>query len=235
MFQWIEGFYAVLGRLGYPHPIHPTQVHMVVGRLVGALIFALLARLARAASLDLTARHCFLLGLFFFFPTVVTGLLDWQQFLAGAWIAPIQAKLALSALLLVLLGMGFVLGRGRRQSSSAVLTIYVLCFFSVGALGYLGGSLVYSRTPGEVRDESAQDYAQGRAIFESTCSGCHPGGGNVMDARKPVKGSPMLRDLNVFEHWLRNAAPPMPSYPPGVLTEDQVRDLHNYLTRVLDA
>ena len=40
MFNFV---YEFLARLGYTHPIHPTEVHMPIGLLVGALIFAYFA------------------------------------------------------------------------------------------------------------------------------------------------------------------------------------------------
>ncbi len=225
MTQWIHTFYGTVERLGYAHAIHPTQVHMVIGLLVGALVFALLARRWKTSSLNLSARHCFLLAAFFAFPAILTGWMDWQYFLSGMWFPVIQGKLALSGLLLLLLGTGFVLGRRGREGTTGVLVIYIFCFFTVGALGYLGGSLVYRGVPAE----HTQEFAQGRAIFESNCAGCHPGGGNVSDPDKPVKGSPVLANLEVFENWLRDPAPPMPAYPPEDLSREEVKKLHEYV------
>ncbi len=225
MTHWIHVFYETLEGLGYTHAIHPTQVHMVIGLLVGALIFALLALRWKTSSLHVSARHCFLLAAVFAFPAILTGLMDWQYFLSGIWFSTIQGKLALSGLLLILLGTGCVLGRKGRGNAPGMLLIYLFCFLTVGALGYLGGSLVQRG----ISAEPARNHAEGRAIFESNCAGCHPGGGNVSDPEKPVLGSPMLRNFEVFENWLRDPAPPMPAYPPEDLSREEVRKLHEYL------
>ncbi len=102
MTHWVQSFYELLGRLGYPHPIHPTQVHMVIGLLTGAM------------------------------------------------------------------------------------------------------------------------------IFESNCAGCHPGGGNALDPKKPIVDSITLSDYDIFKSFLRNPPSPMPSYPPDDLSAEQVRELFEY-------
>ncbi len=227
MTHWVHGFYELVGWLGYPHPIHPTQVHMVIGLLVGAMIFALVALYKQKPSLNLTARHCFLLAVVFVLPTILTGWMDWRHFLAGACITTVRAKIILSVLLLILLGLGLVLGQRERGNSHGLLAVYILCFFAVGGLGYLGGSLVY--TAPSVRGQ--QDYATGKMIFEFNCAGCHPGGGNASDPRKPVKSSTVLKDYDTFESFLRDPPYPMPSYPSGDLSAEQVRELYDYLVR----
>ena len=43
----LDAIYHFLNELGYHHPIHPTEVHMPIGLVVGALVFALVAGLFR--------------------------------------------------------------------------------------------------------------------------------------------------------------------------------------------
>ena len=107
----IHFFYAILNSLGYHHPFHPTQVHIPIGLVVGALIFALVALVFRRERLVITPRHCIILAFIWVFPSMILGIMDWQQFYAGAWILPFKAKLITAPILAVLLGLAIFLGR----------------------------------------------------------------------------------------------------------------------------
>ena len=52
MFNFV---YEFLARLGYTHPIHPTEVHMPIGLVVGAFVFAWIAVLFHRPKLATTA------------------------------------------------------------------------------------------------------------------------------------------------------------------------------------
>ena len=43
MFNQFDAVYNLLAKLGYTHPIHPTEVHMPIGLVVGALVFIYIA------------------------------------------------------------------------------------------------------------------------------------------------------------------------------------------------
>ena len=53
----INFVYQLLARIGYTHPIHPTEVHMPIGLVVGAFIFAIDRSLRFAATYLRRRRH----------------------------------------------------------------------------------------------------------------------------------------------------------------------------------
>ena len=73
MFNFV---YKFLAGLGYTHPIHPTEVHMPIGLVVGAFIFAWIALLFRRPRLTQTARYCVTLAFIWVFPTMLFGIMD---------------------------------------------------------------------------------------------------------------------------------------------------------------
>jgi uncharacterized membrane protein len=101
--------YEFLNSLGYPHPIHPTEVHMPIGLVVGGLIFSVTAILFRRERLAMTPRHCILLAFIWVFPTMLLGYMDWQHFYGGAWLYPIKVKLTVAPLLTLVLFLAILL------------------------------------------------------------------------------------------------------------------------------
>ena len=100
MFDFV---YEFLARLGYTHPIHPTEVHMPIGLVVGALVFAYVAAIFKRRKLEPAARYCIILAFIWIFPTMLFGYMDWQHFYSGAWLFPIKVKLTLATILPTLL------------------------------------------------------------------------------------------------------------------------------------
>jgi len=90
--------YKLLEQIGYSHPIHPTEVHMPIGLIVGALILRTVATLFHRPALSQAAHYCTILALLFLVPTILFGYMDWQQLYDGAWLRPIQIKLVLAAI-----------------------------------------------------------------------------------------------------------------------------------------
>jgi hypothetical protein len=84
--------YELLQKIGYHHPIHPTEVHMPIGLVVGAFVFSLVGMKLRRPELRRAAHYCMVLALVWFFPTVIFGLMDWQQYYSGSWLHPIEMK-----------------------------------------------------------------------------------------------------------------------------------------------
>ena len=109
-----DAVYKLLEQIGYPHPIHPTEVHMPIGLIVGALIFRIAATLFRRPALAQTAHYCTILAALFLFPTILFGFMDWQHFYAGAWLNQIKIKLVLAVLLLVLVFVSVFLVQRKR-------------------------------------------------------------------------------------------------------------------------
>jgi len=79
----MESFYQTLARIGYTHPLHPTLTHLVMGLVMGAFIFILIAAFFRRESLARTAWHCIILAVIALLPTAVLGYADWQHSFAG--------------------------------------------------------------------------------------------------------------------------------------------------------
>jgi hypothetical protein len=75
------------------------------------------------------------------------GYTDWQHHYGGAWLFPIEVKLALSGVLLVLqIGALIYLRTHDGQSRGAVLII-APSFLTVLGLGYHGGRLAFGERP----------------------------------------------------------------------------------------
>jgi mono/diheme cytochrome c family protein len=153
-------------------------------------------------------------------------------------IPAIQIKIALAAVLLVLLSLGIFLGGKAKLHNAAMVAIYSLSFVAVVALGYFGATLVYGGfSPAASQASSASapaGYAQGQALFAANCQACHQGGGNSIVASLPVKGSKRLASLEAFDRFLRAPTMPdgkggdMPAYGTDALTAAQVKDLYSY-------
>ena len=169
MFEFI---YQTLTNFGYNHPIHPTLTHVPIGMVMGAFIFVLIAVITRKKNLAQTARHCSVLALIAAIPTALLGLMDWQHFYGGALLFPIKMKLILAGILIVFLTLAVIFGFFGETFSKLVISLYVLCLFSVIGLGYFGGELVYgTKTPAaEVAEGPA---AEGAMVFQQNCSACH--------------------------------------------------------------
>ncbi len=226
----IDDFYIFLNKVGYHHPIHPTQVHMSIGLVEGAFLFAVIAFVFRRQKLLLTPRHCFILAFIWVFPTMLLGYMDWQHFYGGAWIGPIKVKLTVAPLLAILLAVAVHLGRKHGAASIKVLPAYFLCLCAVVVLGYFGGQLVY----GAKKTPSQKEYVAGRKVYSDNCNACHPGGGNVIEHGKPVINSPELQDSQRFLQWVRQPEPPMPGFSESELSNAEVKDLYEYVVHELN-
>ena len=171
-----DSIYQFLDRIGYPHPIHPTEVHMPIGLIVGALVFRIAAMLFRRPALAQAAHYCTILAFIFLFPTILFGFMDWQHFYAGAWLHPIKIKLFLAAVLIAWISAGLFIAYKRGIESRFVMLNYSVSFLLVVVLGYFGGDLVY----GGERPKAPESYLAGMKVFNENCAACHPKGGNVV-------------------------------------------------------
>lgn len=230
-----DPIYQFLQKLGYPHPIHPTEVHLPIGAVIIALILGYCALLFKRPRLFLSARHCIVIALISLFPTILLGVMDWQHFYMGAWLYPIKIKGVLAGVLLILLSLAVLFAYRFGAESKIVLSLYTLSFFTVVGLGYYGGNLVYgSRTPA-----APTNLGNGRQIFDTKCSGCHPQGGNSIVPDLPLITAPQLTDYDTFLSYIRDPKMPsgskgiMPAFSPTMVTDDQARDLYLYIYNVL--
>jgi uncharacterized membrane protein len=226
----LNSIYQFLEKLGYSHPIHPTEVHMPIGLVVGALVFALLAVIFHRERLRWTPRHCIILAFIWIFPTMLFGIMDWQHFYGGAFLLPIKVKLILAPILAVLLFAAILLARKYGATSRLVVPVYFLCFFCVVVLGYFGGQLVY----GGKTTTAPEAFKEGEMVFASDCSVCHPHGGNAIDPRKPILHSPKIEGLDTFLTWVRHPTAPMPPFEASKISDAQVGELYAYIMNVLE-
>ncbi len=230
-----EIIYQTLTNFGFNHPIHPTLTHVPIGMVMGAVIFVLIAVISRKKNLAQTARHCSVLALIAAVPTALLGLMDWQHFYGGSLLFPIKMKLILAGILIVFLTLAVIFGFFGETFSKLVISLYVLCLFSVIGLGYFGGELVYgTKTPAaEVAEGPA---AEGAMVFQQNCSACHltdstatkigPGLKSIFKADKfPVSGLAVSEDN--FRKQLQKPLGKMPPF--GHLPPEQVEALIAYL------
>jgi uncharacterized membrane protein/cytochrome c551/c552 len=228
--------YKFLEQIGYPHPIHPTEVHMPIGLIVGALIFRIAATLFRRPALAQTAHYCTILAGLFLFPTMLFGFMDWQHFYAGAWLHPIKIKLVLAGVLLALVFSSVFLAYKKGAGSRIVLINYAASFLVVVILGYYGGNLVYGGT----RPKAPEAYLAGMALFNENCVACHPKGGNIIDPSLPLLNSAYLQNPVTFLAFIRNPNRPngapgsMPPFPATKISDQQAGKLYEYIDHVLE-
>ena len=225
----IDAFYELMNRIGYHHPVHPTEVHMPIGLIVGAFIFAAIALFFRRQKLAPTPRYCLILAFIWVFPTILLGVMDWQHFYAGGWILPIKVKLTTAPILVVLLALSLYLGHKYGAASAKVLPVYFLCLCCVVVLGYFGGQLTF----GGMTIQGPPQFRAGQEIYAVSCTACHPNGGNVVDPGKPLLNSPLLANQQMLQFWLNHPAAPMPAFPQSALPPDKVQELYAYITHVL--
>ncbi|MEJ2658831.1 MAG: hypothetical protein P8012_16865, partial [Desulfobacterales bacterium] len=173
MFNFV---YEFLASLGYTHPIHPTEVHMPIGLVVGSFIFAFVAVSFKRPQLRDAVKYCIILAFIWVFPTMLFGYMDWQHFYAGAWLFPIKVKIPMAFTLLVLLGLAIIVRRKKGAGSIPALVLYTLCFMSVVVLGYFGGQLTYGTRAASISPE----FKTGEKLFHANCSACHPNGKNAI-------------------------------------------------------
>jgi mono/diheme cytochrome c family protein len=226
----LNAIYRFFQDIGYSHPLHPTQVNMPIGLVVGAFFLALFAIRSRNADLGTCSRSCLLLALLFMIPTGLAGLMDVQYYYSGVMLTPVKWKIGLAGLLFVLLLTALFTGRRKEGGGKAFFALCGLALINVIALGYLGGNLVFSgRTP-----PAPKEYAAGRELFRSHCSGCHPYGANAVDASHHLWGSGRLTNILTFTAWIRSPMAPMPSFGEDRISEPEARALLSYLKFVLE-
>jgi mono/diheme cytochrome c family protein len=115
------------------------------------------------------------------------------------------------------------------------MLLFMLCLFNVMGLGYFGGKLVY-----EGRTPIAKDgLFPGRNIFVGHCSGCHSNGGNILFPNLPLRSAPQLVSYEKFIEFVRNpmlpngSKGPMPAFTQHNLSDQQARELYNYVVNGL--
>jgi len=134
--------YGTLEAVGFTHPLHPGLTHIPMGMVIGCFFFSLFALLTKKNVFIKTSLHCSVVAIIFIVPTIIAGVLDWQQFFAASWSGLIIAKFILATALTVLLGISI---RANMQGASTgkLFLLYSLCLACAAGLGFSGGELVY--------------------------------------------------------------------------------------------
>jgi mono/diheme cytochrome c family protein len=242
-----QGFYDFLARVGYTHPIHAPITHMPIGLVIGALIFFLALLILRQQNFQHTANQSVALALIFAIPTILFGIMDWQHRYGGVMLHEIKIKIILASALVVLLSLALVLNRYTKRDPRVMLPIYLVCAGLVIGLGYFGGQLVFGgeATPRTTTVPTAgpanQSLQRGQGLFAQNCSGCHSNGGNSVVPDLPVIGAPSLADYSGFVAFLREPRivtggqtyDMMPPFPKDQISDQQARDLYDYVVQVL--
>lgn len=88
------------------------------------------------------------------------------------------------------------------------------------------------------RKKSTVVDSPGKAVFKKAgCQGCHPGGGNVMDVTKPIKGSAFANkypdDASLIQ-VLRLGQGSMPAFDEEQITDEQMKELVKYIRSMTD-
>lgn len=227
----IDQLYDFFARLGYLHPLHPPITHGPIGAVIVAFMLGIAAWFWPRKNLLQSAYYAIIIAFILYFPTVLAGILDWQHFFFGAFIFPIRMKITLAVLLLVLLAITLFVGRNPKTPTWLMNSLFTLCLLNVLGLGYFGGQLIYE---GRVPD-AGEGFATGRKIFVKRCSGCHANGGNILYPNLPLRTAPQLESYEQFITFIRNPKlpngeeGPMPAFKSNKLTDQQVRELYNYV------
>lgn len=227
----IDQLYDFFSKWGYIHPIHPPLTHGPIGAIIVAFLLGIAAWIWPRKNLRQSAYYAVIIAFILFFPTVLAGILDWQYYYSGAFFSPIQIKIALTIILLLLLSITLVTGRNANAPIWIMNTLFTLCLINAVGLGYFGGRLVYEgRLP-----EAEERYSHGRKIFVNRCSGCHVNGGNIIYPNLPLRSAPQLESYEQFLEFIRNPRlpngeiGPMPAFKADKLTDRQARELYNYI------
>lgn len=235
----MDALYQLLGQIGYTHPLHPVLTHLPVGCIIAAFVFALLAVFFRNPAYHQTARHCLGLALVALPFTALFGYYDWRHYYAGASLRPIHLKMALAAVLFLMLIAALAVRPREGRPSARILVLCLICFGLVSGLGYFGGELVYgSRSKATLNQETpeAGNLSAGRALFEQKCAFCHYSDSNDTKVGPGLKGLFQRRTLPTSDWPLtednvrRQIVTPyetMPAFPD--LTEEEMQALMDYL------
>jgi uncharacterized membrane protein len=231
----ISKLYDLLGKIGYIHPLHPPFTHGPIGAVMVAFCFGLGMLVWRRQNFLQSAYYAAVIAYVLIFPTVLAGIMDWRYYYSGAWIFPIQMKIALATILFILLSITLIVGRTPDVRPSIMMFLYILCLLNIMGLGYFGGQLVYEgRTPA-----ATDGLFPGRSVFVGHCSGCHSNGGNIFYPNLPLRSAPQLESFERFIGFIRNPMlpnglkGPMPDFSEQVLSDEHAHELYEFIIKGL--
>jgi uncharacterized membrane protein len=228
-------FYQALAHIGYSDPLHPPFTHFPIALVTASLIFGLLAWFFRRQTFWMTARHCLWLAWLFLFPTILFGFMDWQHYYRGDWMFLIIVKICLGAFLFVLLSVGLILHYRGWGETKLMLSLYLIGFFTVVALGYFGGKIVFEGVSSGSPAADTLHAKAGEKIYQDNCEFCHPDGKNTIMSQYPIIGSDRLANFPLFRDFIRDPqlpdgkTGPMPAFSPAKISNQEAQDLYRYV------
>jgi cytochrome c6 len=98
-------------------------------------------------------------------------------------------------------------------------------FISLLAMIFVGLLIIAGLT------QRAAGAVSGEQVFKEQCSACHAGGGNILNPKKPLKGSPPLKTFAAFLTQIRKPQQPMPPFPPSKISDEQAKQLYDYILK----
>lgn len=119
------------------------MTHIPMGMAMAAFVFRFASFLPRLKMLARTGYHCIILGFLGIFPTVFTGLLDWQHRYEGHWEGLIILKMVLASLLALVMIFVAIKDDPENVRLDKVTVAYFLMILLAVGLGYSGGELQY--------------------------------------------------------------------------------------------
>lgn len=139
----IEMVFDFLNKVGFTHPLHPAFTHIPMGMVMGAVVFRFASFLPKLKMLAKTGYHCVILGLLGLFPTVLTGIMDWQHRYGGEWEGLIILKMILALVLGIVLIAVVVKDDPENRKLNWVTALYFVLILVAVGLGYSGGELIF--------------------------------------------------------------------------------------------
>jgi mono/diheme cytochrome c family protein len=242
----IDSLYSLVQKTGFTDPLHAPITHIPIGLVIGAFLFFAVAIIFGKKNLITTARHVSILAFLFVFPTILFGVFDWLHYFKGALIQPIRIKMILASSVLVLLAIGIIVGSEVKIHAGPMIAIYGLAFLCVVGLGWFGARLVYGdwqpaapQAAAAAGTTATPASAPGQLLFTNNCTSCHPRGGNVVEAKLPLKSSKKLASLADFTAFVRSPHMPdgsagsMPAFGTDQLSDAQLGDLYKYVVAMV--
>lgn len=144
----MNGISQILNTLFVVHPLHPMVVHFPVALSAAAFLFFLLGLLRKNPYLERAAYYCISLTAVSTVVAGLTGANDNAVRYDGS--APnVQIKIILASLLLIISAATTVIrwrqkeARWQSKTNLMYLAAYGVSFLLAGALGFLGGIIVF--------------------------------------------------------------------------------------------
>jgi mono/diheme cytochrome c family protein len=109
------------------------------------------------------------------------------------------------------------------RTHNTIVLISITLPLSLSMLAPLSGNA------GESAGANSKTLPAGRKLYDATCAACHPAGGNIINPKKPVKGSAMLASKTALKSYLEKPTASMPPFPAIAGNKDKLENLYSYV------